>query len=66
MLPRMASPALVLRGAASEMLERDQGEEMARGVQNGRLVDIPNAGHWTPLDNPTGVRSTLREFVVAT
>jgi pimeloyl-ACP methyl ester carboxylesterase len=61
--PEIACPTLVVRGAESEMFEADQGEEMAREIPNARLVEIPDAGHWVPLDNPDGVLAALRDFL---
>jgi pimeloyl-ACP methyl ester carboxylesterase len=63
LLPQVACPTLVVRGAESEMFERDRAEEMARAIPHARLVEIPNAGHWVPSDNPTGSLAPVREFL---
>jgi esterase len=62
-MPRLACPTLVVRGAESELFPRDMAERMARAIPNGDLLDVPNAGHWVPLDNPRGFLGRLREFL---
>ena len=64
-LPRIACPTLVVRGAESEMYERDQADEVAGAIPNARAVHIPGAGHWVPLDNPDGLLGAVREFLSA-
>jgi pimeloyl-ACP methyl ester carboxylesterase len=63
LLPRFACPTLVVRGAESEMSERDRAEEMARAIPHARLVEIPNAGHWVPVDNPAGCLAPVPGFL---
>jgi pimeloyl-ACP methyl ester carboxylesterase len=65
-LPMIACPTLVVRGAESEMFEADQAEEMAGAIPNGRVVHIPGAGHWVPLDNPSGFLAEVRAFLSET
>jgi pimeloyl-ACP methyl ester carboxylesterase len=58
LLPRVAAPALVVRGEHSPILPRDMAERLAAELPRGRLVQIAGAHHHLVLDRP-------REFVAA-
>jgi len=64
-LRRLPCPALVVRGAASDVLSADVADEMAEdALPNGRLAVIPKAGHSVMLDNPGAFTQALSEFVL--
>ncbi|HVM40167.1 MAG TPA: alpha/beta hydrolase [Acidimicrobiia bacterium] len=50
-------PALVLRGAASDVLSNEAAEEMASIIPDARLETVEKAGHLAAGDNP---HSTVR------
>jgi pimeloyl-ACP methyl ester carboxylesterase len=58
LLPRIAAPALVVRGEHSPILPRDMAERLVAELPRGRLVEIAGAYHHLVLDRP-------REFVAA-
>lgn len=61
-VPRIDCPALVLRGARSDIFLREQAAAFARSFPNGRWAEIPGAGHLLHLHNPRAVIAALREF----
>ena len=63
LLPKIASPTLVLRGAESTVLDRDVAERMVKALPQGRFVEIPRAVHTLHEDNPEAVLTALQEFL---
>jgi pimeloyl-ACP methyl ester carboxylesterase len=59
-------PTLVIRGAASDVLDPDTAERMVdEALPNGRLEVIPRAGHSVMLDNPAGFLAGIARFALA-
>ena len=54
-------PILLLAGEASWMVEPTQG--LVASNPHARMATVPRAGHWVPLDNPTGFLATVRGFL---
>lgn len=64
-LGRVPCPALVIRGAASDVVSADVADRMAEeALGQGRLVVIPRAGHSVMVDNPEACRDALTAFVL--
>jgi pimeloyl-ACP methyl ester carboxylesterase len=64
-LDKLPCPALVVRGAASDVLSADVADKMADEVlKQGRLEVIPRAGHSVMLDNPEAFEKALSSFVL--
>lgn len=64
-LARVPCPALVIRGAASDVVSAEVADRMADEVlAHGRLAVIPRAGHSVMIDNPAGCRDALTAFVL--
>jgi pimeloyl-ACP methyl ester carboxylesterase len=64
-LGRITCPALVVRGAASDVLDPDTAERMAEEVlPNGRLAVVPRAGHSVMTDNPEGFSEAVSAFTL--
>jgi len=58
-------PALVVRGAASDVLDPDTAERMAEEVlPNARLALVPRAGHSVMTDNPEGFSEAVSSFTL--
>ena len=58
-------PALVVRGAASDVLDPDTAERMAEEVlPNARLALVPRAGHSVMTDNPEGFSEAVSSFAL--
>jgi esterase len=62
-LPKVTCPALVVRGADSDVLSESGAAEFAAALPDGRAVTVPGAGHTVQGDNPRGLAAALREFV---
>jgi pimeloyl-ACP methyl ester carboxylesterase len=65
LLPQVACPTLLVRGAASAQTPGADLTRMAAVMPNAQIASIPRAGHWTPLDNPTGFVRRVRDFLAA-
>jgi pimeloyl-ACP methyl ester carboxylesterase len=64
-LARITCPALVVRGAASDILSPDVADHMVDDVlPNGRLAIVARAGHSVMTDNPEGFRDAVCDFVL--
>ena len=62
-LPRITCPALVVRGAESDILAPDVAKKMAERLPDGRLVEIAGAGHTVPADRPEEFVAEIRRFL---
>jgi esterase len=60
---RISCPALILRGARSDVFSDDNAENFAKALPNGRWLKVANAGHTIQGDNPRGLLDSLRPFV---
>ena len=56
-------PALVVHGEA-DLRPREYAEELAGLLRRGRLVLVPDAGHFSFLERPEVVQPALREWLV--
>jgi pimeloyl-ACP methyl ester carboxylesterase len=64
-LARVPCPALVVRGAASDVLDPDVAERMAEEVlPRGRLAVVGRASHSVMLDNPDEFGAVVRAFAL--
>lgn len=62
---RVPCPALVVRGAASDILSPDVAEKMAeQGFPQGRLAVVPKAAHSVMVDNPQGFAEAVLDFAL--
>ena len=62
-LSRLTLPTLVLVGREDELTPPSESERMAQALPNSRYVEIPNAGHLAPLENPQAVNEALLSFL---
>jgi pimeloyl-ACP methyl ester carboxylesterase len=64
-LAKVPCPALVVRGAASDILSPDVADRMVDEVlPRGRLAIVARAGHSVMTDNPEGFRQAVCDFVL--
>jgi len=64
-LEGLASPTLVVRGAASDIMSPDVADRMVDDVlANGQLAVVAQAGHSVMTDNPEGFADAVGEFVL--
>jgi len=64
-LGAVSVPVLVLRGSESKPLATASGRHVADNVPNGRIAQIPGAGHSMPLTHPNALADSLTEFFAA-
>jgi len=64
MLPKITCPTLLVRGAHSDVLSQETAERMTREIPNCDLVQVPDAGHSIPLENPQGFILAVRPFLL--
>jgi len=62
-LAKVTCPALVVRGAESDVFHQDDAERLAKNFPDGRQITIAQAGHTVQGDNPKDLVAALREFL---
>ena len=62
-LANVTCPALVVRGAESDVFHREDAERLAQNFPNGRQITIAQAGHTVQGDNPKDLVAALRDFL---
>lgn len=63
LMAKITCPTLIVRGALSDVLSPETAARMAREIPDCRLVEVPNAGHSIPLDNPQGFIAAVQDFL---
>jgi pimeloyl-ACP methyl ester carboxylesterase len=63
-LANVTCPALVVRGAESDVFHQDDAERLAQNFPDGRQITIAQAGHTVQGDNPKDLVAALRKFLV--
>ena len=64
-LGRIACPTLVVRGAESDILSPEIAKKMLERLPDGRLAEVPEAGHSVPADQPDEFSRVVRAFLGA-
>jgi esterase len=62
---KVSCPALVVRGAQSDVFHDEDAARLAGAFSRGRWVRVENAGHTVQGDNPAGLLTELRAFLGA-
>jgi len=62
-LGRITIPTLVLGGSADAITPPDGMRQLAESLPNARYVEVPDAGHLAPLENPAFVNRAILEFL---
>ena len=62
-LARITRPTLIVRGAESDVLSSDIAKRMLETLKDGRLVEVPDAGHTVPGDQPKAFIKVVRAFL---
>jgi pimeloyl-ACP methyl ester carboxylesterase len=65
-LPGITAQTLIIAGAADASLPPRYSHEMHELIPGARLVEIPGAGHSSPVEAPEQVTQALREFLAST
>ena len=63
-LARIACPTLIIRGAESDVLSPQIAKQMLETLKDGRLVEVPEAGHTVPGDQPETFIRIVRDFLI--
>jgi pimeloyl-ACP methyl ester carboxylesterase len=64
-LAKVTCPALVVRGAESDVFHDEDAERLAERLPDGRYVTIPKAGHTVQGDSPKDLAAAIRKFLSA-
>ena len=62
-LARIACPTLIVRGAESDVLSPEIAKRMLETLRDGRLVEVPEAGHTVLGDQPERFARVVGEFL---
>jgi 3-oxoadipate enol-lactonase len=63
LLPGITVPALVIVGREDSLTTPAEARAMADAIPAARIVEVPRAGHLSPLENPRAVNAALRAFL---
>jgi len=63
LLPKITCPTLLVRGAESDILSPETAQRMLKTIPKLRMVEVPNAGHSIPLENPQGFLKAVQTFL---
>ena len=63
LLPEIRVPSLIVAGGRDGFTPPDRSRAMAEAIPDAELLDIPNASHTAPIERPSLVASTVREFL---
>ena len=63
MLSSITVPALVIEGAGEQLLPAGTARALADAIPGARMVSVPSAGHFAPVENPDGVNGAIRGFL---
>ena len=62
-LPRITCPTLLIRGAESDVYSPELAQRMLAALPDGRVVEVPGAGHTVPGDRPEQFADLVRRFL---
>ena len=62
-LTRIASPTLVVWGAADRLIRPSYGRRFARDIRNAQLVILPRCGHLPQLECPKALGAAVEDFL---
>ncbi len=62
-LGRITCPTLIVRGAESDVLSSEIAKRMLEALKDGQLVEVPEAGHTVPGDQPEAFINLVRAFL---
>jgi pimeloyl-ACP methyl ester carboxylesterase len=62
-LTHITCPTLLVRGAESDVLSPELAQRVIAALPDGRLVEVPDAGHTVPGDQPAAFVDVARRFL---
>ncbi len=63
LLPRISVPTLVIVGEQDQITTVQEMRQMAEAIPRSTFVEISNAGHMSPMEQPEQVNAALEEFL---
>jgi len=63
MLSNIDVPALLICGQDDQITPVTEMRGIAQAIRGARFVEIPNAGHLAPLENPDAVNAAISQFL---
>jgi len=63
MLPEIDCPTLVVVGLKDAISPPEEMRRIAAAIPNAHFVEVPDAGHMSPVENPAVVNAALGEFL---
>ncbi len=65
MLGQIDVPTLVICGQDDQVTPSAEMQQMAAAIPHAQFVQIPNAGHLAPLENPDAVNGAISRFLAS-
>jgi pimeloyl-ACP methyl ester carboxylesterase len=65
LLNELNIPVLVVCGSEDQFSPPSEMKPLAQKAQYGKFIEIPNAGHLPPLEQPEQFAATLKEWMIA-
>jgi Predicted hydrolases or acyltransferases (alpha/beta hydrolase superfamily) len=65
LLSSITVPALVIVGQEDVLTPPADAERIAKGIHGAQLIEIPNAGHLSNLEQPDQFTSAIEAFATA-
>ena len=62
-IPRYDRPVLMVWGESCEFFPITDAQRLAADFPDAKLVSVPEAKTWVPIDNPDVVADTIAAFV---
>jgi 3-oxoadipate enol-lactonase len=63
LLPQIKVPTLVIAGAEDALTPAQEIQQFAAKIPNGKYVEIQDAGHMSPVENPKAVNQAMNQFI---
>jgi pimeloyl-ACP methyl ester carboxylesterase len=64
LLPTIEAPVLIIAGGRDGFTPPERSRAMAEAIPGAELLEIPNASHTAPIERPSLVVQTIRDFLV--
>lgn len=64
-LVRISVPTLVIAGAGDRLIPPDESRAIAKALPHAQLVEVPDAGHMAPMENPKAVNEAMLKFLAS-
>jgi pimeloyl-ACP methyl ester carboxylesterase len=65
LLPQIDVPTLLICGQDDQVTPPAEMQKMAEAIPGAQFVQIPNAGHLSPLENPDAVNGAINRFLIS-